>query len=154
MTIEELKNHLKPAANISIFDKQYKVIEHIVWYMAISDGSYDKYVLEDKEGKRDYRFWISGDYMGFSTIFEHDFQEPMFKKLEYEGRTYTLTQDEFCKITLVEGEQVYKVGDCEVWWDYVNDSDETRGLSLGRNWETWEREDLSSQSVNMEDIQI
>jgi len=154
MTISELKTNLKPSQKINIFNREYKVIEHIVWYMAKSDASYDKYVLEDNEGKRDYRFWISGDYLGFSTIFEHDFKEPMPKKLEFEGKNYTLTQDEFCRITKTEGEEIYKVGDCEIWWDYSDDEDQTKGLSLGRNWDNWEREDLRSQSVRLVDITL
>lgn len=105
--IERLKPKLLPNTNISIKGKKFKIIEHIVWYQVKSDSNYDKYVLEDEDGNRNYRFWISGKFLGLSEIFHHDFVEPMPKELEYDGRKYKMTQDEFCIVKLVAGEQIY-----------------------------------------------
>jgi hypothetical protein len=154
MTMNELKENLKPSIKIEINGRIFTILEHIIWYMAKSNQNYDKYVLEDEAGNRDFRLWFSGETIGLSKIFEHEFIEPMPEILEYKGKKYKLSQDEFCIVKKAEGEEIYKVGECEIWWDYVNLSDKTKGLSLGRNWETWQREDLKSEYINIEDITI
>lgn len=154
MNISELKLKLKPQVQVSISGQVFKILEHIVWYQAKSGQDYDKYVLEDENGNNDFRFWISGEFLGLSEIIHHDFKEPLPEVIEYGGKKWKKSQDEFCIVKETEGEQFYKVGDCEIWWDYLNTQDNTEGLSLGRNWETWEREDLVYKMVDVNDITI
>ncbi len=154
MKLEILLEKLKPETIVFIRSKKFKILEHIVWWQAKANENYDKYILQDEEGKKDYRLFISGDFLGFSTIFHYEFEEPMPKVLVYKGRKYNLVQDEFCVVKKTEGERVYKVGDAEIWWDYESASDEGKGLSLGRNWNTWEREDLEVEEINRKDVSI
>ena len=150
----KLTDQLKHGAKLTIENKKYKILQHIAWWQAKSNQNYDKYVLEDKVGNHDYRMFISGEFIGISKIFHYPFQEPMPKKLVYEDKEYTMTQDEFCIVRKVEGQEFYKVGDAEVWWDYAPSDGKGTGLSLGRNWETWEREDLETQKLAPSQITI
>lgn len=151
---KKLIDSLKPGIIIFIEGKKYKILQHIVWWQAKSDENYDKYVLEDESGNYDYRLFFSGDFIGMSKIFLHPFEEPLPKKLTYQGQKYHLIQDEFCIVRRVEGQEFYKVGDAEIWWDYALSDGERKGLSLGRNWETWKREDLETRELNLKDIKI
>ena len=143
----KLADQLKPGTELTIENKKYRILQHIVWWQAKCNKNYDKYVLEDESGNHNYRLFISGDFIGMSKIFHYPFQEPMPKELEFRGKKYRLTQDEFCIVRKVEGQEFYKVGDAEIWWDYVPADGHGRGLSLGRNWKTWEREDLETQEL-------
>ena len=151
---KNLINLLKPRVTIFIEGKKYKILQHIVWWQAKCNENYDKYVLEDESGNCDYRLFISGDFIGMSKIFFYPFEEPMPEKLTYQGRKYQLVQDEFCVVRKVEGREFYKIGDSEIWWDYISFDGEKTGLSLGRNWKTWEREDLETRKLNLKDIKI
>lgn len=154
MDVKDLTHKLQPGMVINIKREKFKVLQHIVWWQAKTNSSYDKYVLQDEKGDNEYRFYISGDFMGLAKIFHYDFQEPMPKILEYDGKTYELTQDEFCVAKKVEGEPFYHECECEIWWDYASKENDGTGLSLGRSWDTWEREDLTSESIGMEDVAI
>ncbi|MEK9200718.1 MAG: hypothetical protein AAB909_01955 [Patescibacteria group bacterium] len=154
MSTQSLISKLKPGVFILVNEKKYEILQHIVWYQAKCGENYDKYVLGDESGNHEYRLFISGDIIGISTIFHHPFQEPMPKELNFEGKSYRLTQDEFCVVRLVEGQEFYKTGDAEIWWDYAPVDGHGEGLSLGRNWDTWEREDLRTQELSITDIQV
>ena len=154
MTTNELIKQLKIGTKIDVGGKEYKILQHIIWWQAKCNKNYDKYVLEDESKNHDYRLFISGDFVGMSKIFHYPFQEPMPKKLVYEDKEYTMTQDEFCIVKSVEGQEFYKIGDAEIWWDYASDANDGSGLSLGRNWETWDREDLKTQEIFFEEIKL
>ncbi len=147
-----LINLLKPGVIISIEGKKYKILQHIVWWQAKCNENYDKYVLEDESSNCDYRLFFSGDFIGMSKVFLHPFKEPMPKILYYKNKKYNLVQDEFCIVHKEEGKKFYKIGDAEIWWDYI--SSDKKGLSLGRNWETWEREDLETKEILPSDIKV
>lgn len=152
MTARQLLTRLKPESVIFIKGQPFKILQHIVWWQAKCNENYDKYVLEDQTGNHGYRLSISGDDIGMSTIFHHEFVEPMPQKLIYKGKEYELTQNEFCIVRQTEGQDFYKVGDAEIWWDYALSDGSGKGLSLGRNWTTWEREDLKTEALNPDDI--
>ena len=152
MKLKSLILKLKPGIILQIHNQKYKILQHIVWWQAKCNQNYDKYVLEDEMGNHNYRMFISGEFIGISTIFHYLFVEPMPKKLVYEDQGYTMTQDEFCIVKSVEGQEFYKLGDAEIWWDYASDANDGSGLSLGRNWETWEREDLKTRELFVTDI--
>ncbi len=156
MTHQELVDLIKPGKSIKIKGDTYLVKQHIVWMQHRAGYSYDKWVLVDDKDYDGYRFFIEvkTPAMGFAKIFTHNFIEPMPEVLEYQGKKYKMVWGEFCTAIKVEGEEVYKQGDAEIWWDYVSEEDETRGLSLVRSWETWEREDLSTQSLELDDVVI
>ena len=153
MTINELKNKLKPGVKIQVNEKKYAILQHIVWWQAKLNKTYDKYVLEDENGNNEIRMFIANGDIGIADIIKHDFQEPLPKNLEFRGKQYKVVQDEFCVVKECEGQPFYKVGDCEIWWDYQS-VDDGMGLSLGRNWQTWEREDLATREIVLEDIKI
>lgn len=150
----KLIDQLRPETKLTIEGKKYKILQHIVWWQAKCNKNYDKYVLEDESGNHDYRLFISEDSIGMSKIFHYPFHEPMSDELNYEGKKYKLTQDEFCIVRKIEGQEFYKVGDAEIWWDYALSDGKGTGLSLGRNWKTWEREDLETREVFKDGIKI
>lgn len=150
----KLADQLRPETELTIENKKYRILQHIVWWQAKCNQNYDKYVLEDELGDHEYRLFISGENIGMSHVFHHPFQEPMPDELIYEGKKYRLTQDEFCIVRKVEGQEFYKVGDAEIWWDYAPCDGKGKGLSLGRNWKTWEREDLETQEVSTDQIEF
>ena len=49
MTINELKNKLKPGVKIQVNRKRYTILQHIVWWQAKLNKIYDKYVLERED---------------------------------------------------------------------------------------------------------
>lgn len=153
MTINELKIKLKPNTKILINNEKYTILQHIVWWQAKLNKTYDKYVLEDENGSNKIRMFIAGKYIGIAEIIEHDFQEPLPKNLKFQKKQYKMVQDEFCIIKECEGQPFYKVGDCEIWWDYQS-IDEDTGLSLGRDWQTWKREDLETREIKLDSIKI
>lgn len=154
MNIKVLSSKLKPGISVEIKSKKYKILQHIVWWQAKCNQNYDKYVLEDESGNHDYRMFISGNFLGISKIFHYSFVEPMTQKLVYSDKAYSMTQDEFCIVRKIEGQEFYKMGDAEIWWDYASDANDGSGLSLGRNWETWEREDLKTQTLDPNEIKL
>lgn len=155
MTHKELIQKIKPGTQLSIKNEKYIVKQHIVWHQAIAGYPYDKYVLEDETGYQEYRLFISGkdEAMGMGKIFQYDFEEPIPEKIEWEGKSYTQTNGEFCTIIDIEGTGPYKAGDSEFWWDYDSEDGKT-SLSLGRSWETWEREDLLVEYLKLDEVEI
>lgn len=154
MTIEDLKQSLQPSAEISIHDKQFTVLQHIVWWQAKINETYDKYVLVDEKGNNTFRLSIASGEVWLCTLVHHEFKEPLPKQLSFKGKNYTMTQDEFCIVKKSEGQEFYKVGDAEIWWDYVSNNNESTGLSLGRSWQTWAREDLETKEISLTSINI
>lgn len=156
MNHEELVAAIKPGSKILIKGAPYTVKQHIIWMQHRADCPYDKWVLVDSNGYDGYRFFIeiTERAMGFAELFHYEFKEPMPHELEYEGKLYKQTCGEFCTAVKVEGYEVYKEGDGEIWWDYSCVTNPTEGLSLGRSWETWEREDLKTQALELSDISI
>ncbi len=156
MTHKELIQKLKPTTKLKIKGEKYTVVQHIVWHQAIAGYPYDKYVLEDETGYQDYRLFVSGKdaAMGMGKIFHHDFEEPLPKELDWKGKKYKQVNSEFCTIIDLEGEDgPYKAGESEFWWDYDSETGK-ESLSLGRSWETWEREDLETEYLKMDDIEL
>jgi len=153
---KSLIKKLISSKKIIIKGSDYTVKQHIVWYQHKAGYSYDKWVLIDGRGNDDYRLFINvkESVIGFARIFFHEFKEPMPKELRYKDNNYILTCDEFCTAIKVEGDEVYKKDSAEIWWDYISKTNKNEGLSLGRNWETWEREDLKTNFLSIEDIQI
>ena len=156
MTFKHVVDNLQIEDTINIKGNKYVVVTHIVWKQAKMGTRYNKYVLMDEEGNQDYRFFISDDYKfaGLGKIFEYPFKEPMAKELEFRGKRYKMVQDEFCEAVKVEGKPIYEEGDCEIWWDYEEVDNDIKGLSLGRDWDSWKREDLKTEYLDKEDIKI
>lgn len=155
MTHKELIQLIKPGTKILIKDTNYTVIQHIVWHQAIAGYAYDKYVLADETGYQEYRLFITDrdEAMGVGKIFTHDFQEPLMENLEWNNKKYKKINGDFCTIIDLEGNGPYKVGESEFWWDYDCETDNT-SLSLGRSWETWNREDLEVTYLELSDLRI
>ncbi len=113
-------------------------------------------MLVDDAGNNEYRFFISDDYeyAGLGGIFQYPFKEPMPENLEHDGKKYKLVQDEFCVADRVEGEDFYEEGYAEIWWDYESEEDSGKGLSLGRDWKSWKREDLKTTALETDEVEI
>ena len=156
MSHNELVQAIKPGAQIIVRGAPYTVKQHIVWMQHRANYSYNKWVLTDKDGYDGYRLFIESQekVMGFAEIFHFNFQEPLPEELEFEGKKYKQVYGEFCTAIQVEGDEVYKEGDGEVWWDYISLENNKVGLSLGRSWETWEREDLKTQALELSDVSL
>lgn len=156
MTYEKLTRKIVPGARVEIKGVPYTIKQHIVWMQHRAGYPYDKWVLVDEAGDDGYRLFIDLEEqsMGFAQIFHHSFREPMPERLEFKGRWYRQTCAEFCTAVKVEGEKVYQEGEGEIWWDYAAEDNEDEGLSLGRSWETWEREDLATQRLTPQDIRV
>ncbi|OGC56862.1 hypothetical protein A3H26_04105 [candidate division WWE3 bacterium RIFCSPLOWO2_12_FULL_36_10] len=138
MNHKQLVKAVKPGLQILIKGVPYTVKQHIVWMQHRADYTYDKWVLVDSAGYDGYRFFIetNENAIGFAIIFHYDFNEPIPEELKYDGKIYKQTCGEFCTAVRVEGDEVYKEGDGEIWWDYSCTTDPKEGLSLGRSWET------------------
>lgn len=156
MNHKQLVEKIKPGMQILIKGVPYKVKQHIVWMQHRADYSYDKWVLVDSNGSDEYRFFIETkqEAMGFAKIFHNNFKEPLPLQLVFEGKIYEQVWGEFCTAVKVEGEEVYKQGEGEIWWDYACTINESQGLSLGRCWDTWEREDLKTQALELDDVKL
>lgn len=156
MNHTQLVNSIKIGSKIIIKGIPYTVKQHIVWMQHRANYPYDKWVLVDSNGYDGYRFFIetTESAMGFAKVFEHNFTEPLPELIEFEGKKYKQVCGEFCTAIKVEGEEVYKEGDGEIWWDYSCIDNESEGLSLGRSWETWIREDLKTQALELSDVKV
>ena len=156
MNYVELVQAIQPGSKLFVKGTTYTVKQHIVWMQHRANSPYDKWVLVDSNGNEGFRFFIEApeSAIGFAQIFHYDFKEPMPEELEFEGKKYKQVCGEFCTAIKVEGEEVYKEGDGEIWWDYACVDNDKEGLSLGRNWETWEREDLKTYVLEMSDVSL
>jgi len=150
----DLIKKIKPGVKLKVGNKIYLVKQHIVWCQHRAGYSYDKWVLVDQKSKPDHRLFIDSKEkaIGLASIFHYSFQEPLPKNLIFEGKKYQLTWSEFCTAIKVNGKGPYQRGENEIWWDYVLIENKRFGLSLGRSWQTWKREDLRTVFLEINDL--
>ncbi|MBU0618926.1 DUF4178 domain-containing protein [Patescibacteria group bacterium] len=147
MKPKEFIKKVKSGDVVKIKGEKYKVIQKILWLMLVSDDSYYKYVLEDKNGCRDYRLAPdeeNGRYL-FCKMFANNLTPPFPKKIKIYGLNFNYTYGEWCRVKKVWGEKVYQIGDEEIWWDYEDKKDNY--LSIGWDEKTGEREDLIGEWI-------
>lgn len=156
MTHKQLVELIKPGTQLKIRGVPYVVKQHIVWMQHRAGTPYDKWVIDNENGDDGYRLFIDAKNkaVGFASMIHHNFSEPMPESLEFEGKKYKMVWDEFCTVVEEQGEKVYQKGDGEIWWDYVSLENDQEGLSLGRSWETWQREDLKTWVLKITDVEI
>lgn len=144
----------RPGNTILIEESKYKVVQKLKWLMLIADESYFKYVLEDKHGKRDYRFVPDAESGRFllCRFFKNKLIPPFPKKIKLKGKSFNFIYGEWCRVDKVWGERVYKIGDEEIWWDY--EDKKNNYLSLGWDEKTGKREDLIGKWISSQKVRI
>ena len=145
---------LKSGMTIQIEGKKFKIIERIWWKMLKANDHYYKFVVENEYGSRDYRlaFDASVNKFIFVEIFENKIPEPFPKEVMWQGKKFKFTYDEKCIVESSLGEEIYKVGDEEIFSDY--EAEDGSYMSLGKNLGTNEREDLIGKWIKIEKIKV
>jgi len=80
------------------------------------------------------------------------FQAPFPENIEYEGKKYKFSYKAHAKAEEVWGDEIFKKGDSESFWDYKGTNDAY--LSLGISDQNKERSDYFGKIVKCEDVRI
>lgn len=136
MTVEEFRAKVKPFLKLSVEGKEF-LIKEVVKFR-FDDGTF--YI----------KCWLSDDY-----VFADDANENMFvfvkevktpfnlpfkKELEFDGKKFRFLYYAHAVAEEVAGEEMFKKGDSEKFWDYK--AGDNSYLSLGVNAQTGERADF------------
>jgi hypothetical protein len=142
MTVNEFREKIKPGLMLSADDKEFLVKEVVKF--RFDDGSY--YI----------KCWLSDDYVLADDLNENmfilvketktDFEPPFHEKVEYENKEFKFLYKAHAVAEEISGEEVFKKGDSESFWDFK--ADDNSYLSLGVNDQTNERQDFYGKIVD------
>jgi len=153
MKTQEFVGRVKSGMRVGVGEKVFEAKQKIKWRMLRSGGCYHKYVLVDREGNDGYRLAEDPESERFILVkvFESEIDE-LASEVEVEGRGFSFSYSEFCVAEEVWGEEIYRKGAMEIWWDY--EAEDGSYLSLGNSLPGGEREDLIGRWVEPEEVQL
>ena len=142
MQVNEFMEKVKPNVKITVEGKDF-VIKEVVKFR-FDDGTF--YI----------KCWLSDDYVLADDLNENmfilvketktDFIPPFHEKVEYENKEFKFLYKAHAVAEEISGEEVFKKGDSESFWDFK--ADDNSYLSLGVNDQTNERQDFYGKIVD------
>lgn len=148
MTVQEFRDIVKPNAKLSVEGKDF-LIEEVVKFR-FDDGSF--YI----------KCWLSDDYVFADDLNENIFilvkeiktlfVEPFHEKVEYDNKNFNFLFESHAVAEKVYGEQVFKIGESERFWDYK--AEDNSYLSLGINDQSGKRMDFYGKIVDNNLVEI
>jgi hypothetical protein len=142
MQVNEFREKVKPNVKITVEGKDF-VIKEVVKFR-FDDGTF--YI----------KCWLSDDYVLADDLNENmfilvketktDFKPPFHEKVEYENKEFKFLYKAHAVAEEISGEEVFKKGDSESFWDFK--ADDNSYLSLGVNDQTNERQDFYGKIVD------
>ena len=148
MQVIEFRSKIKPNIRLSVDDKDF-VVREIVKFR-FDDGSfYIKCFLNDE-----YVFADDLNENMFLLVKETktSFQQPFPPKLDFKGKKFKFLYTAHATAEEIQGEEIFKKGDSERFWDYKAEDDSY--LSLGINDKTNERLDFYGRIVANDSIKL
>ena len=141
MNISEFRSKIKPGIKLSADGKDFDVKE--VVRFRFDDGNfYIKCYLSDG-----YVFADDLNENIFLLVKETktDFQQPFPDKIDFDGKKFRFLYNAHAVAEEIEGEEIFKKGDSESFWDY--EAEDGSYLSLGISDQTGERADFYGKIV-------
>jgi len=148
MTVKEFRDKVKPHVKLSISGKDF-LIKQVVRFR-FDDGSF--YI----------KCWLSDDYVFADDINENMFLlvketktlfvQPFGDELKFDAKKFKFLYSAHAVAEEVYGDEVFKKGDGETFWDYK--SEDGRYLSLGIKDDTKDRLDFYGQIPDNDSIKI
>ena len=148
MEVAEFRSKIKPDIKLSADGKDFTVKE--VVRFRFDDGSfYIKCFLSDG-----YVFADDLKENMFLLVKETKttFQQPFPSELVFDGNTLKFLYTVHAVAEEIEGEEIFKKGDSERFWDYK--AEDGSYLSLGINDKTNERLDFYGRIINNEAVKL
>jgi hypothetical protein len=148
MEVLEFRSKIKPGVSIVVDGIKYFVKEVVKF--RFDDGSfYIKCFLNDG-----YVFADDLNDNSFLLVKEvkTTFQQPFLEKLAFDGRELNFLYTAHAVAEEVQGEEIFKKGDSERFWDYK--AADGNYLSLGINDETNEKLDFYGMVINGSNIDL
>lgn len=148
MEVTEFRSKIKPNIKLSADDKSF-VVKEVVKFR-FDDGSfYIKCFLSD-----DYVFADDLNENMFLLVKEVEtpFQQPFPQKIDFDGRRFQFIYTAHAVAEEIGGEEIFKKGDSEKFWDYK--AEDGSYLSLGINDNTKEKLDFYGKIVNNSNVKL
>lgn len=148
MEVTEFRSKIKPNIKLSADGKNFSVKE-VVKFRFDDGGFYIKCFLGD-----DYVFADDLNENMFLLIKETktDFQQPFPQELEFDGKKFKFLYTAHAIAEEVQGEEIFKKGDSERFWDYK--TEDNSYLSLGINDNTKEKLDFYGKIVDNDSVKL
>ena len=148
MEIKEFRIKVKPGDKLLIEEKEYSVKEVIRY--RFDDGSYYYKCHLDN----DYTFADDLDENIFILVkqIKVPFQQPFPANLSFDDRKFKFLYTAHAIAEEVQGEEIFKKGYSERFWDYK--SDDESYLSLGISDSSKERLDFYGKIISIGDVRI
>jgi hypothetical protein len=146
MNVKKFRERIWQAKDIIISGRGYPLKEIVRFNF--DDGNFyikcfleDGYVFADDE---------STDSFLLVAEVETPFTEPFPKQLEYNGKKFEFVFDAHAVARETKGEEIFKIGDAERFWDYK--AVDGSYLSLGMNDKTGQRLDFYGRIVGASQV--
>ncbi len=148
MDVPEFRSKIKPGIKLSADGRDF-IVKEVVRFK-FDDGSYyTKCYLSD-----DYVFADDSNENMFLLVRETktDFTQPFPNELDFDGKKFKFLYNAHAVAEKTEGEEIFKKGDSEAFWDYK--AEDGSYLSLGINDQTGERADFYGKIVPNDKIEL
>ena len=148
MNVSEFRSKIKPNIKLSADGRNF-IVKEVVKFR-FDDGSfYTKCYLSDG-----YVFADDLNANMFLLVKETktDFQQPFPDKTDFEGKKFKFLYNAHAVAEETEGEEIFKKGDSESFWDYK--AEDGSYLSLGISDQTEERADFYGKIVSNDKIEL
>jgi len=146
MEVTEFRSKIKPDIKLSANGKDF-IVKEVVKFQ-FDDGSfYIKCFLSD-----DFVFADDLNENLFLLVKETKtpFQQPFPQELDFDGKKFKFLYTANAIAEEIQGEEIFKKGDSEKFWDYK--ADDGSYLSLGINDKTKERLDFYGKIVTNDTV--
>jgi hypothetical protein len=148
MNIQEFRERIKPGMTVIVGGKQ-AAIKEVVKFRLDDGDFYTKCFLEDNQVLADD---LNGNIFIFAKETK-DYFDPSFpEKLDYDGREFKFLYTAHAIAEETYGEEIFKKGDSESFWDYK--ADDGRYLSLGITDSTKERADFYGEVIPTDAVNL
>ncbi len=148
MEVKEFRSKIKPNIKLSVEGRDF-IVKEVVKFR-FDDGSfYIKCFLSD-----DYVFADDLKENIFLLVKETPthFQQPFPPELDFDGKKFKFQYAAHAVAEEIEGEEIFKKGDSERFWDYQ--AEDKSYLSLGINDNTQEKLDFYGKIVTNDSIKL
>jgi len=148
MNIQEFRERIKPEMTVVVGDKQV-IVKEVVKFRLDDGDFYTKCFLNDNQVLADD---LNGNIFIFAKEVKDSFDSSFPEKLEYDGREFKFLYTAHATAEETYGEELFKKGDSESFWDYK--ADDGRYLSLGITDSTKEKADFYGEVISTDKISL
>ncbi len=148
MQVAEFRSKIKPNLKLTVEDKEFTVREVVKF--RFDDGSfYIKCFLSD-----DYVFADDLNENIFLLVKETktQFLQPFPQELDFQEKKFKFLYTAHAVAEDIQGEEIFKKGDSERFWDYKAEDDSY--LSLGINDKTNEKLDFYGKIIKNDSVKL